>query len=61
MQLKSFLSLSALLASSTVFAATYTIPNHPNNGSQTIEYTAKPNEFDGQKILPYPNSDSYEW
>lgn len=60
-QLFSFLSFSSLLTFNTVYATTYKVPNHANTGAQTVEYTAKSSEFDGQKITPYPNSQSYEW
>jgi hypothetical protein len=62
MQLKSLLSFaSSLMFFGVSNAATYNIPNGPNPGPQTIELAAKWNEFDGQKITPYPNSDSFEW
>ncbi|KIV99549.1 uncharacterized protein PV09_08849 [Verruconis gallopava] len=60
-QLWSLVGAASWLFSDIVCAKTYTIPNSANPGSQNIEYIAKATEFDGQKITPYPNSNSYEW
>lgn len=37
------------------------IPNHPNSDKQLVEWTARADQFDGPKILAYPNASSYEW
>ncbi len=39
----------------------YEIPNKLFDGPSTAELRSVPGHFDGQRVTPWPNANSYEW